>query len=44
MKKYIKSVGALTVICGVVAVLLALTNYITAPVIEKNESAAANEA
>lgn len=44
MKKYIKSVGALTVICGVVAVLLALTNYITAPVIEKNASAAANEA
>ncbi len=44
MKKYIKSVGALTVICGVVAVLLALTNYITAPVIEKNASAAADEA
>ncbi len=44
MKNYIKSVGALTVICGVVAILLALTNSITAPIIEKNASAAANEA
>ncbi len=44
MKNYIKSVGALTVICGVVAILLALTNSITAPIIEKNASSAANEA
>ena len=44
MKNYIKSVGALTVICAVIAILLALTNSITAPVIEKNASAAANEA
>lgn len=44
MKNYIKSVGALTVICGVVAILLALTNSITAPIIEKNASAAVNEA
>lgn len=44
MKKYIKSVVALTVICGVVAILLALTNSITAPIIEKNASAAADEA
>ena len=44
MKNYIKSVGALTVICAVIAILLALTNSITAPVIEKNANAAANEA
>ena len=44
MKNYIKSVGALTVICAVIAILLALTNSITAPIIEKNASAAANEA
>lgn len=44
MKKNITSILALTVICSVVAVLLALTNAITAPIIEKNESAAANEA
>ena len=44
MKKYIKSVVALTAICAVVAILLAVTNFITAPVIEKNASSAANEA
>lgn len=44
MKKYIKSVGALTVICSVLAIILALTNGITAPIIEENEAAAANEA
>ena len=44
MKKYIKSVGSLTVICGVVAILLALTNSITAPIIAKNAASAANEA
>lgn len=44
MKKYIKSVVALTVICGVVSILLAITNFVTAPVIEKNASEAANEA
>ena len=44
MIKYIKSVIALTVICGVVAVLLAITNYVTAPIIEKNAASAANEA
>ncbi len=44
MKKYLKSVISLTVICAVVAVLLAMTNYVTAPIIEKNASAAANEA
>lgn len=44
MKSYIKSVIALTVICAVVATLLAVTNYVTAPIIEENASAAANEA
>ena len=44
MKKYIKCVLALTVICSVIAVLLALTNFITAPIIEKNQAAAANQA
>ena len=44
MKKYIKSVIALTVISAVVAVLLAVTNFVTAPIIEENAAAAANEA
>ena len=44
MKNYIKSVVALTVICAVVAVLLSVTNSVTAPIIEKNANAAANEA
>ena len=44
MMKHIKSILALTVICGVVAVLLAVTNSITAPIIEKNAAAAADEA
>lgn len=42
--KYIKSVIALTAICAVISVLLAITNLITAPIIEENASAAANEA
>ncbi|MBE6748594.1 MAG: FMN-binding protein [Ruminococcaceae bacterium] len=42
--KYIKSVIALTVICALVAVLLALTNSITKPLIEQNASAEANAA
>ncbi|MBQ4556798.1 MAG: FMN-binding protein [Clostridia bacterium] len=44
MKKYIKSVVALTAICAVVAILLAAANSITKPIIDKNEAAAANEA
>ncbi len=44
MKKNIKSVVVLTAICAVMSLLLALTNYITAPIIEKNQNAAANEA
>ena len=44
MKKHIRSIISLTVICAVVAVALATTNFITAPIIEKNAGAAANEA
>ena len=44
MKKYLKSIISLTVICAVIAVALAATNSITAPLIEKNANAAANEA
>lgn len=44
MKKYIKSIISLTLICAVMAVALAATNSVTAPLIEKNASAAANKA
>lgn len=44
MKKHLTSVIALTVICAVVAVLMAVTNSVTAPLIEKNAGAAANAA
>lgn len=44
MNKHLKNVLALTAICGVVALLLSATNMLTAPIIEKNQSAAANEA
>ena len=44
MKAQIKSIITLVCICAVVAVMLAVTNYITAPIIEQNQNAAANEA
>ena len=44
MKNSLKSIFSLTVICAVIAVLLAGVNMITAPLIEKNQAAAANEA
>ncbi len=44
MKKYIKSIISLTVICAVIAVALAVTNSVTAPIIAKNASVAANKA
>lgn len=44
MKQNVKSVVILVAICGVMALLLAGTNTITAPIIEKNSAAAANEA
>lgn len=44
MVKNIKSVTVLVAICTVVALLLAVTNQFTAPIIEKNSAAAANAA
>ena len=44
MKKSVQSTLVLVAICAVMAVLLALTNSITAPIIQKNQEAAANEA
>lgn len=44
MKKQLKSVISLTAICAVVALLLALTNSITAPIIEEQEKNAVGEA
>ncbi len=44
MRKGFKSVLSLTAICAVTAVLLAFVNFITAPVIKKQEDAAANSA
>ncbi len=44
MKKSIISTVVLVGICAVMAVLLALTNALTAPIIEKNQNAAANQA
>ena len=39
-----QSISILVAICAVMAVLLALTNACTAPIIEQNQNAAANEA
>ena len=44
MKKSVKSTLVLVVICAVTAILLALTNAITAPTIQANQDKAANEA
>lgn len=43
MKNYIKSTLVLFCICAVISLALAVTNYITAPIIAENENAAANE-
>ena len=43
MRKHLKSVLALTVICSVIALLMAATNMLTSPIIEENEQAAAND-
>lgn len=43
MKENVKSVIVLTAICLVVAALLAVTNFYTAPIIEANKANAANE-
>ncbi len=44
MKNYLKSIVSLTVICAVVAALLAVTDQFTAPIIEKNDQAKASGA
>lgn len=44
MSKSLKSIFALVAICAVMAILLALTNQLTAPIIKENQEAAANEA
>lgn len=44
MKQSVKSTLVLVCICAVMALMMAITNAITAPIIEKNQSAAANEA
>ncbi len=44
MKQNIKSILSLTIICSVMALLLAVTNAITAPIIEEQEKAAVNAA
>ncbi len=44
MKKSVTSTLVLVCICAVMAILLAITNQITAPIIAENQNAAANEA
>ena len=44
MKKSIKSIVVLVLICAVVSVIMAITNYITYPIIEKNEQQKASGA
>lgn len=44
MNKHMKNIVVLTSVCAAVALLLAVTNFITAPIIAKNQAAAANEA
>ncbi len=44
MRSYLKSIASLTIICAVATLLLAYTNSLTAPVIEKNDRDAENAA
>lgn len=44
MKRSIKSISVLVCICATVAVLLAMTNYLTAPIIKKTEQENASAA
>ena len=41
MKKHLKTISSLSIICAVVAILLAVTNHITAPIIKEQENEAA---
>ncbi len=43
MKNYIKTVVALSLICAVIAVLLAVGNAVTAPIIKEKENEAVNQ-
>ena len=44
MKNSIKSIFVLVIICAVVAVMMSITNFITKPIIEKNEQQKSNSA
>ena len=44
MKAAYKNILALSVISAIIAILMAITNYITAPIIKENEANAENEA
>lgn len=44
VKTHIKNLLVFITICAVITLLLATTNYITAPIIEKNQNASANKA
>lgn len=44
MKSYIKNLLIFVCICTVITLLLATVNFITAPIIERNQAASANEA
>ncbi len=44
MKNHIKNLSVFVCICSVIALILAVTNSLTAPLIEKNQTAAANKA
>lgn len=44
MKNHLKSVITLTAICAFVSILMAATNYITAPIIEQRKNESANAA
>lgn len=44
MNQTLKTILSLTLICSISALLLAVTNFVTSPIIEANEAAAANEA
>lgn len=44
MKNYLKSIASLTIICAVATLLLAYTNMLTSPIVEKNDMEAENAA
>ena len=44
MKQNLKNLTVFVCICSVIALLLAFTNSLTAPIIEQNQNAAANDA